>query len=340
MLAALLAGVVVPSLASSRCKARDAISQANLQQIGIASGNYAGDFGNTIFNFSWENGVLYELPNGRRIVVSPNESKARVQQWQQAEILMRVTGRFDGSDPLEVNTTTIPHRRFRYLTLLDYLSAKLPEPIVASPHDLNQIRWQSDPTNAVPGVVPTNSPPAANTSSFERSEVYEKWPYASSYVTTTYTWSADTGELVLPSFDPYLYQLPPGSMALRRFDEVVFPSQKVQEFEEYDRCKNQYWAYEDSEVPQLFFDGSVQINRTGDANLGWNASNPSDQSDFFSINFYPIDADFFPPALFDTDGDGADDGVAVAGRFLWTRGGLRGVDYGGDEIDTTFFADP
>ncbi|MEM1183389.1 MAG: hypothetical protein AAGI53_00105 [Planctomycetota bacterium] len=129
-------------------------------------------------------------------------------------------------------------------------------------------------------------------------------------------------------------------MALRRFDEVVFPSQKVQEFEEYDRCKKQYWAYEDSEVPQLFFDGSVQINRTGDANLGWDASNPNDQSAFFSTNFYPIDADFFPPALFDTDGDGVDNDVQVAGRFLWTRGGLRGIDYGGDEIDTTFFADP
>ncbi|MEM1184930.1 MAG: prepilin-type N-terminal cleavage/methylation domain-containing protein [Planctomycetota bacterium] len=332
---ALLIGILLPALGKARASARDGVSRSNLKQLGVASNTYGADFGDRIFNYTWRKGIVYSLPNGRQVIVaSQSASVVKLHQWQQADILMRVTGRSDGDNALLINETTLPHRRFQHLVLVDYLSGKLPEPVVASPHDVNVARWQADPTNAVPGVVPTMPPPAATSGAFGEDEVYQLWPYASSYRTSIYSWSRDSGPIIEPSSDPVLVSVPVGAIEQRKIDQVAFTSSKVQMFEEFDWAKDQYWAYEDSTVPQLFFDASVRGNRTGESNRGWDAGDPRNMDAFYQINYYPIDPDFFPPAKFDTDGDGADDGVEIPGAFAWTRGGLRGVDYGGREINT------
>ncbi|MEM1184928.1 MAG: prepilin-type N-terminal cleavage/methylation domain-containing protein [Planctomycetota bacterium] len=331
---ALLIGILLPALGKARDSARNGVSQSNLKQLGVATNTYGADFGDRIFNYTWQLGVLYTLPNGRSVF--SNSDQVKLHQWQQADILQRATGRFAGEDELAINETTLPHRRFQHLTLVDYLSGKLPEPVVASPHDTNLSRWQADPTNAVEGVVPTQAPPGANQNSFTRPEVYELWPYASSYRTSIYSWSREKGARIIPSDDdPILVQVTAGSIEQRKLDQVAFTASKVQMFEEFDWSKDQYWAYDDSTVPQLFFDASVRANRTSDANRGWDPDNITDMNAFYQINYYPIDPDFFPPAKFDSDGDGVDDNVEIPGAFAWTRGGLQGVDYGGREINTT-----
>jgi len=331
---ALLIGILLPALGQARCSARNGVSQSNLKQLGVATNTYGADFGDRIFNYSWQLGIVYTLRDGRPGFF---RDLVKAHQWQQAEILYQTTGRFDGDNRLEINETTLPHRRFQHLVLVDYLSGKLPEPVVASPHDTNLSRWQADPTNAVPGVVPTQSPSGGGQNSFENSDVYELWPYASSYRTSIYSWSVEKGPRILPSTDdPILVQVvsDTSSIAQRKLDQVAFTSNKVQMFEEFDWCKDQYWAYDDSTVPQLFFDASVRSNRTSDANRGWDPNDHTNMDAFYQINYYPIDPDFFPPAKFDTDGDGVDDNVEVPGAFAWTRGGLQGVDYGGREINT------
>jgi prepilin-type N-terminal cleavage/methylation domain-containing protein len=333
---ALLIGILLPALGKARCSARDGVSQSNLRQLGVATNTYGADFSDRIFNYSWQNGVRYELLDGSTVVRNPNANLVDIHQAQQAQILWTYTGRYEGPDALEVNNVTLPHRRFQHLVLVDYLSGRLPEPMVASPHDTNLSRWQADPTNAVPGVVPTNPPPASSAGNFAQEEVYAQWPYASSYRTSIYSWSTDRGPIIQPSNDPVLVQVPnnPTTIQLRKLDQVRFTSGKVQMFEEFDWCANQYWAYNDSATNQLFFDASVRSNSTGDANPGWDARQPENQTAFYQINYYPIDPDFFPPAKFDSDGDGADDNVEIPGAFAWTRGGLQGIDYGGKEINT------
>lgn len=338
---ALGVATIAPALTASRCAARDAVSQANLKQIGEATAAKAADDQDRIFNFDWQNGVRYTLLDGSVRAGNPNGNLVRIHQAQQANLLWHYTGRIDGPNALQINSFDLPYQRFRYLMIVDYLSGALPEPIVASPHDANLIRWQADKPNAAPGGVATNPPPAADALKLLDGKVYEQWPYASSYLTTVYSWSADRGPIVEPSDNPNVLSVPnsPTSIALRTFAEVIFPSQKVQSFEQVDGCRGQFWGYDDSSVPQLSFDGSVRTRLTGDANPGWDSRQPENQSAAYRYNYYPVDPDFFPPARFDSDGDGADDGVALAGRFLWTRGGLEGVDYGGDEIDTSNWND-
>ena len=327
---ALLIGILLPALGKARSSARTGVSQSNLRQLGIATATYAADFGDRIFNYSWQENVPRQLINGRGVF--PRD-RVTAHQWQMMEILFTRTGRYEGPDALVLNDRTLPHRRFQHLLLVDYLSGRLPEPMVASPHDRNLLTWQADPTNTDVGVVPTQSLSDA----FSQEKVYQMWPYASSYRTSIYSWSRETGPIIKPSSDdPVLVNAEGGvPIEFRKFDQVRFTSGKVQMFEEFDWPKNQYWAYQDSAANQLFFDASVRALTTGDANPGWDPRNPNDMQTFYQILYFPIDDDFFPPAKFDTDGDTRDDGnVQIPGAYAWTRAGLQGVDYGGQEINT------
>ena len=329
---ALLIGILLPALGKARQAARTGVSQSNLRQLGVATSTYAADFGDRIFNYTWLPRTPYQLASGQGVA---GNNVVLAHQYQQLDILFRFTGRWEGTNALRLNSTTLPHRRFQHLTLIDYLSGRLPEPVVASPHDRNLLQWQANPEDVGPGIVPTQSP---FSNSFTRQAVFEKWPYASSYRTSIYSWSVEKGPgMIEPSSDPILVFVPENGAGIqsRKFDQVQFGSSKVQMFEEFDWPKNQYWAYEDSTVNKLFFDSSVRAIPTSQANRGWDAADPGNMDAFYQVDYYPIDDDFFPPAKFDTDGDTRDDGdVPVPGAFAWTRGGLQGIDFGGQEIRT------
>ncbi|MEM1185970.1 MAG: prepilin-type N-terminal cleavage/methylation domain-containing protein [Planctomycetota bacterium] len=330
---ALLIGILLPALGQARASARDAVSLSNLSQLGRATATYAADFEDKIFNYSWKLNVAYRMSDGS---VATETDFRFVHQWQRLEILWKHTGRWDGDDPLFLGRTLTPHFRYPHLPLLDHLSGALPEPLVASPHDRHLLRWQENPTNTEPGVVPS-APPASGTTGWSREDVRQFWPYASSYIKTVSSMSPDRGVLPRTSFtgDPHLVTFWDRSFAIRSLVQVMFPGNKVHMFEEFDGPKKQHWSYADSDVPQLFFDGSVHARITGESNRGWHTSKPHKQDVFYTMSYYPIDPSFFPPAKFDADGDLRDDERTALGSFLWTRGGLQGLDYGGDEIDTT-----
>lgn len=329
---ALLVGILIPALGKARSSARTGVSLSNLRQFGIATATYAADFSDSIYNYSWKIQTPYEMQDGRFGYASG--SQVDIHQWQQLWFLYEYTRRWDGDNKLDINRRTLPHRRFTHLVLTDYLSGKLPEPIAASPHDANLVQWQSDPTNAVPGVVPSNSSQDA----FNLPEVYRQWPYASSYRTSIYAWSVDSGPIIEASGDPILVFAPNGAITTRKLGQVRFPSGKVQLFEEFDWPKKQYWAYQDSDVNKLMFDGSAQNRSTGESNPGWDTrgggSSVQDMSKFYEVRYESLDTSFFPFPKLDTDGDGRDDSSNIPGAFAWTRGGLQGVDYGGKEINT------
>jgi len=332
---ALLIGILLPALGKARSSARTGVSQSNLRQLGVATNTYAADFADAVFNFSWFFPGAWEKPDGTSGFLPADAVDAH--QIQEHAILQEVTRRFGGSDnDILQNDETLPHRRYQHLVLTDYLSGKLPEPVVASPHDRNLLQWQAQPLNYEIGEVPSQNP---FDNRWEAVSLRQRWAFASSYRTSIYSWSKDQGNLVLPSDDPLFVQAgntgqTAPRIAVRKLDQVAFSSSKVQMFEEFDWPKNQYWAYDDSSVNQLFFDASVRSNPTRESNRGWDPREATDMDSFYQVNYYPIDDDFFPPAQFDTDGDTQDDSIEVPGAFAWTRGGLRGVDFGGKEINT------
>ncbi len=333
---ALLIGILLPALGQARSTARTGVSQANLKQLGVATNTYAADFSDKVFNFTWRPDVEYDI-----FEQGPFTGNDWVEAaWgQELDILRRKTRRTAGQQQMQFNFQILPHRRFTHLVLTDYLSGNLPEPLVASPHDQNLQRWQADPENFGPGVVPSNVPAALGSSAgqWAHKSTRQRWAYASSYRTSIYSWSPETGNIMQASTsDPIL--VGGRRIAQRSLNQVRFPSGKVQMFEEFDWPKKQYWAYPDSTANQLFFDSSVRALATRDANPGWDTtggrSTIQNMNAFYSVKYVPIDPDFFPPAKFDTNGDGQDDTVEVPGAYAWTRAGLQGIDYGGNEINT------
>jgi len=117
-------------------------------------------------------------------------------------------------------------------------------------------------------------------------------------------------------------QVPLGN---RKFSHVAHPSGKVMLFEEFDRFTDKsglYFAYPDAKPNLAFFDGSVRSELTADANPGWNPDQPGQN---WLQTYIPIDT--FPEPR-----GGLEDNTRYCQRFRWTRYGLQGIDYGGQDI--------
>ncbi|MEM9374518.1 MAG: hypothetical protein AAGA55_12825, partial [Planctomycetota bacterium] len=78
------------------------------------------------------------------------------------------------------------------------------------------------------------------------------------------------------------------------------------------------------QIPLVLFDGSASTRTTSDANPGFDPNDPT-SPDPLTYFHNPFGADGV------TVGDGPDE---VNGYYKWTRGGLRGIDFGGEEIST------
>lgn len=322
---ALLVSILLPALQSARCTARLTLCQSNLRQLGTADASYASDFDDKLAAFTW---TPDDFVGRNAYGPSPTfmTEAAAAQAW---DILTRRTGRDDlGQRP----GSWIPHVLYTHLVLQDYLAQRLPEPMVVCPEDRNRLNWQENPRDLFDNGawLPLQPTP---------SRVNKRWPYSSSYqfVPASYDkWQTRNAY----SNDPTVHRrrLRQGSNTgtwiisrdadlggLRR-NEITFPASKVHVYDEADRhtaCGKQdiFFAYDDAVQPLLMFDTSVSMRRTGDANLGWDPDSPRTVT---RMQYDP--SEWNPPTL---SGRATD---TVFGWYRWTRGGLLGVDYDGEEI--------
>ena len=111
---------------------------------------------------------------------------------------------------------------------------------------------------------------------------------------------------------------------------VLFPSQKVQFHDSHARHfgrRELYFAYKDAVQPLLFFDASVNVRTTGDANEGWNPRRQTRDTP----TVFQYDPEEWEAELRNGGWEGTD---TVVGHYRWTRGALSGIDYGAPEIST------
>jgi hypothetical protein len=111
--------------------------------------------------------------------------------------------------------------------------------------------------------------------------------------------------------------------------DVSFPSQKVHLYETFARHfgkQPQFYAFETARAPLLFFDASVSVRNTADSGRGVDPATPRR---VFPITFR------FEPGSWEEPVLGAGQSTTVYGHYRWTRGGLKGIDYGGPEFNTT-----
>jgi hypothetical protein len=109
-------------------------------------------------------------------------------------------------------------------------------------------------------------------------------------------------------------------------NEVTFTSSKVWMYDQFDRHDDPqnpiFFANPEAKSTILMFDGSASRRSTSEANPGFRPNDPANPE---------------PTILRVNQGQGVPD-LEYPGVYRWTRGGLRGLDFGGSEIDTGQFS--
>jgi prepilin-type N-terminal cleavage/methylation domain-containing protein len=318
---ALLIGILLPALGEARKMARLTICLANDQQYGIATQSYAADYQDRLWGFTWR----ADTPLKSAGLLPKSAGTDLVAATIQAiDILHRRADRTD----MIVPGGWIPHVYYSHLVLQDYLAARLPEKMVVCPEDKHRLNWHKDPQQLhdqsfwQPYQEPTGRSGAIPPDQ-------KRWPYGSSYeaVPASYDRSKESSRIYQGSSHRY-YGVPDGhELGNKRLSEVTFPGNKIHVHDSQARHygkEPRYFGYPDARVPLVFFDGSVRVEATADANPGWDPRAPkSTEPTWYS----------YLPSLWEGPGPRPGEG-RVKGYYRWGRGGLGGVDFGASEVDT------
>lgn len=327
---ALLIGILLPALGEARKAARLALDLNNQRQLGVAANSYATDFQDRNPTFSWR----IDQPE------NPFGSPGSLLQAAADQAVSIINER--GGRDLTRISGWIPHVLYSHLVLQDYLASRLPEKLVVSPSDTHRLAWQNWREF---GYYTPSPVAAAGGGTVSNDEM--RWPYSCSYDTVVAlydrgqstniratTGSAVTRRLKWGAHNSYFV---PGDADLdaTRASDVSFPSQKAFMHESVDRYKKvqRYYAYDDARLPILMFDASSSVRISADSNDGWDPNAPTLASS--GINWFDYARALYarnqwePPTR-----NGALIDPNVKGYYKWTRGGLKGVDFGGREIFT------
>ena len=298
---ALLIGILLPALGSAFGSARVLKCQVNMRSMGAAATNYGGDFRDTIPAFNWKPGNYDTAYTDLRNASNDIESV----RFQAIEIMRDRTGnRFL---PLSSGSgnSWFANLWFSHLVYLDYLTGNLEEPVAACPEDQDQVERAERPFD-----------------DYQPNQLYRK--FESSYEQSVVTYSNDEPTSTTNQINQHQQvwnAFPRGNdfLTSRRFTQVAYPSSKAYLFDTFDRHyaeqPDTFYFQPAARQPILFFDGSVSVRDTNDANEGFQPLNPGDSG----------------PTLLKISTRLPETYPAY---YRWTRGGLRGIDFGGSEVNT------
>ena len=323
--------IFLPAMGSPRINTNGNESRANLRTLTMGAANYAGDSDEEIFYFKWTKESQYiSLRSISDNLADPNQSSLASRGAQAENILMRATGRIKGGGAIQNSWMMNVSHRYSHLVLLDYLTDRQPEPIMASPFDKNLINWQENPLGyldadsdvpygkGMPSEAGYDTDPM-----WLEDSVKQLWAFGSSYQVVPHAWLDDVDPQYTPSAESPHHLVKGESeepLGGRRMTEVKFPSQKVFMYEEFDRFsdpKGIYAAYPEAKVNLAFFDGSVRQEETSDARSAYDEKNPTR---VWEQRYVPLDT--FPVPM-----GGLGELKKWDLRFRWTKGGLSGIDY-------------
>lgn len=323
-LIALLISILLPALGHARKAGRLSTCTSNLHQFTISTASYASDYRDRLWTFSWQGGGV--LPTQYPDLQGPWGTDLEAASAQAIDILRRRAGRED----MQFIENWIPQILYNHIVLQDYLAQRLPEPMVCCPEDRLRKAWQEDPL-AFDAMQITPLAPDQGDSRGKR------WPYSSSYECIPAAFTPDRGDPPFSSVTQaglhrYYQFTNPTAMAgrfnRRLITDVHFASQKVHLYETFTRHFGKYnlfYAFPDARAPLAFFDASVRVKRTQDAGRGFNPAIPRSP---FPVTFR------FIPGLWEEPIPGQGyyppNELNLVGYYRWTRGGLRGSDFGGE----------
>jgi len=305
----------------------------NLRQIGQWTHAYAADFEGRV-------PTLDEVPDSQWPILRtfPGLAEEAASARHAIDIIRRRTGRVHF--PLPGNW--IANVSYTHLVLADYADLPLPDRRFVATGDVHRMNWTAspetrhdfnhwqpfqEPQDGIPGDPVPNG--------------VQRWPYSSSFQLTPAwydegqsDWTSTTLARMSSGGVHNTYFIPREvRLAGRRLSLASFPSHKVMMHDDVDRyhagAGRLYAAPLDSgaaRIPILSGDGGASVRSTTDSNAGWDPASPaSTRSELFIY----APRSWEPPT---TTGLSAE--PIRAGYYRWTRGGLKGRDFGGTEINT------
>ncbi len=297
---AVLIGILLPALGGAIGSARTLKCQVNLRSMGTAAMTYGDDYRGTIPAFNWKPGN-YDTPYADLRGASDDEFSVR---FQAVSIIRDFSGN-PYIPAMSGGNNWFANLWFSHLVYFDYLTGNLEEPVAACPLDAQQVERAERPI-----------------SEYETSQLFRKFESSYEMAISAYTDDIPKDDIHGISQEDSHYRSfdrGPSFLASRRFSEVRYPSGKAFMFDEIDRHfaeqPDTLFLIPGARQPILFFDGSVSVRDTNDSNPG----------------FRPLDPMSPEPSLIEVPGDEAS---PFPGVYRWTRGGLRGIDFGGDEVST------
>ena len=199
----------------------------------------------------------------------------------------------------------------------------LPDPIVHCPEDRLLIGFARDPIAFTNGEADGQSATA-----FQPRGANTALPYSASYQSTVSSFDVNqsrdisgTGasrvvqRRLWPLTTFVTFPVDSAELGPTRVRTVTYPANKVHmsDLTPGHIRQGDAYNYDGARHPMLFFDASVRVLDPVDSNPGWLPNAPQETDVRKVVN---RDEPPFPV------------------RFNWTRGGLRGIDFGSAEIDT------
>jgi prepilin-type N-terminal cleavage/methylation domain-containing protein/prepilin-type processing-associated H-X9-DG protein len=344
---ALLIGILLPGLSEARKLGRLMVCKTNMRTLAQGVNSYAVEYSDKIATFSWTRdrwNPSVTAPGFMADLRGPYADDLRAASAQAVSI-MRTRG---DSQDMPFIPLWQPFVLYNHLVLQEYLDLPLPSRFVVCPEDKNRQRWQNKTAFRAnqAGPQPTGTDPNN-----------WRWTYSSSYQYTPATYSPDRGDAprfntIIQAGTHFQYQFSnPGAgggqnnvLGRKRFSDVSFPQQKVLLIDQQARHfgkRNWFYAYPQAKVPLAFFDGHVELVETGSpvagtvpgrsrgqrANPGFRPEAPRSTG----VTTFQYQPSAWEAPLRNGSLTGSE---TVIGYYNWTRGGMQGVDVGGEEIST------
>ena len=309
---ALLISILLPALGEARRSARLARCLSNMKQQGTAMHTYAADYKEALFSYTWKaNTALSQWPDLNN---KPNDMQAA--QAQMCDIVRRRGDRLPSETPHIPNL--FPYSRYGHLVLQDYLSQRLPDPMVACPEDRERVQWGKDPRGYDMGMYTPHYGIGVGSANW-------RWPYSSSYWMTTGAYDGNrVGLRAYPATYNTLF-IPGGAkFGYRKISQVSYPSQKVFLYEQFARHTGkfdfrQYHGFETAKPIVQMFDNSANDRSIRDVNPG---AHPNTGANILVP---------YNPGPNSPDPYAGPGGLPSRLNYRYTKAGLHGVDLGGKE---------
>jgi hypothetical protein len=335
---AILAALAIATQTETRRSARLGEDLASLERFGAATTSFAADNNGLLWGLSWQGGAIYQMLqlDGTFAPVAP-ESDYEAGQLNMVHLIRLLAGRI-GDDGMPVVESMIPYVNYSHLPLLEYLDADPLARWTTSAADEIRLDWQDDPKrNFDNGAwLPLQPEPTPE---------HRRWPYSMGFRVVPAAWDANQSRFDAGVSGLRVSQAPdhnhfviPGAADFYNLTlaDVDYPAHKVHMHDSHQRhfgAGVQFFGaqvdldgddvFADARIPFLTFDAGAHVRSSRDANPGWRPNTPT----FPCMSFW-YEPNPWEPAAIGEDRDYSH------GRYYWTRGGLKGIDFGALHLDT------